>query len=275
MSARKRSGHILDLLTIVLAAVWLIPLIFSLLMSVRPANVPLTQGNIVYGGALTLENFQAAWNISPWPAHYGNTVIFVVGTLVIQLLTITPAGYAFARMRFLGRDFFLIVILLQIMIPTSVLIAQNFRTVRDLGLYDTHAGMMILYWGSAFGLLLLRQTFRAVPYELEEAARIDGANWFGVLRHVYIPLSVPAYVAFGIVSVSAHWNEFLWPLIITQSEAVRPLTVGLNKLVQSAEVGALYHQQMAGTVLVIAPLTVLFMLFQRQFIESFAQSGIK
>lgn len=274
-SKRYWRERFLDIFTIAFALIWMFPLIISIFMSLRPPTDPLTNGNIFFGSGLTLDNYASAWRIAPWIAHYGNSLLFVVGTLVVQLATVTMAGYAFARLQFVGRQTLLIVMLLQIMIPNSVLIAQNFRTIRDLGLYDTQVAMMMPYWGSAFGVLLLRQTFRSIPYELEEAARIDGANLFQILRHVYIPLSLPAYVAFGIVSVSSHWNEFLWPLIVTQSESVRPLTVGLNKLVQSAEVGALYHQQMAGTIMVIAPLTLLFLFFQRQFIESFAQSGIK
>lgn len=278
MNARKpiKWGKLTaDVATVLFALFWLVPLIFSILVSFRPAAEALTQGNIFFGSEITLENYEAAWDISPWITHYQNSLIFVVGTFFVQFFTVTMAGYAFARMRFPLRNILLLIILLQIMVPVSALIAQNFRTVSDLGYYDTYEGMMILYWGSAFGMLLLRQTFRSIPYELEEAARMDGANLFQVLRNIYIPLSIPAYVAFGIVSVSSHWNEFLWPLIITSSEDVRPVTLGLSKLVQSAEVGALYHQQMAGTIIVIAPLTILFMIFQRRFIESFAQSGIK
>ncbi len=169
----------------------------------------------------------------------------------------------------------LFLILLQIMIPTAVLLVQNFATIRELGLFDTRWALMLPYWGSAFGVLLLRQTFREVPYELEEAARIDGANWLQIMRNVYIPLSIPAYVAFALVSISSHWNEFLWPFIVTRTETVRPLTVGLNKLYSTTDVGAVYGQLMAGTIIVIAPLVILFILFQRRFIESFASSGIK
>ena len=122
----------------------------------------------------------------------------------------------------------------------------------------------------------MRQTFREVPLELEEAARIDGANLLQILRRVYIPLSLPTYVAFSLVSISARWNEFLWPFIATRSPAEgRPLTVGLNQLFSATEAGTLYGQLMAGTVIVIAPLVILFLLFQRRFIESFASSGIK
>ncbi|MEP6988532.1 MAG: carbohydrate ABC transporter permease, partial [Chloroflexota bacterium] len=193
----------------------------------------------------------------------------------VQVVTITMAGYAFARMKFAGRDILLFLILLQLMIPTGVLIVQNFVIVRNLGLFDTQVALMLPYWGSAFGTLLMRQAFREVPYELEEAARIDGANWLQIMRNIYIPLSIPTYVAFSLVSISSHWNEFLWPFIVTRSDAVRPLTVALNKLLKTTEVGALYGQLMAGTVLVIAPLVILFILFQRRFIESFASSGIK
>lgn len=261
--------------TVIMALLWFTPLLFTLLMSLRPPAEPVIQGNIFFGSSLTLDNYSRAWSIAPWLTHYASSIIFVVGTLVVQLVTITLAGYAFARMKFWGRDVLLIVMLLQLMIPPGVLLVQNFATIRDLGLFDTHVAMMLPYWGSAFGTLLLRQTFREVPYELEEAARIDGANLFQLLRSVYVPLSIPAYIAFSLVSISTHWNEFLWPLVITQSESVRPLTVALNKLIRTADQGSMYSLLMAGTVLVIAPLSLLFIVFQRRFVESFASSGIK
>lgn len=261
--------------TVLIAVVWLMPLFFSVLMSFRPEAEPISVGNIFFGSRVTLENYQTVLTIAPWGLHYLNSIIFVVGVLIVQLFTVTLAGYAFARMQFPGRDVLLVIVLLQIMIPAAVLIVPNFSTIRDLNLFNTHWALMIPYWGSAFGVLLIRQTFRGIPYELEEAARIDGATLFQVLRHVYVPLSIPAYLSFALVSISSHWNEFLWPFIITRSDEVRPLTVALNQLYQTSETGAQYSQLMAGTILVIAPLVVLFALFQRRFIESFASSGLK
>ncbi len=297
MTAKPRSlgGLLANALLITISLIWLIPLVFTVLVSLRPASQPITNGNIFFdcaahdssiaaatettipflGCTLTTQNYQDAFQVAPWLTHYANSLIFVFGTLIVQVVTITMAGYAFARMKFFGRDLLLFLVLLQLMIPTGVLLVQNFATIRALGLFDTQVALMIPYWGSAFGTLLLRQAFREIPFELEEAARIDGANWLQVMRAVYIPLSIPTYVAFALVSISSHWNEFLWPLIVTRSDEVRPLTVALNKLLKTAEVGALYGQLMAGTVLVIAPLVILFMLFQRRFIESFASSGIK
>lgn len=264
-----------DALTIFLALLWLLPLVFTVLMALRPRRDPITNGNVFFGSEITLENFQAAWNTAPWPEHALTSVLLVLGVLVVQLITMTMAGYAFARLKFPGRNVLLGLVLIQLMIPTSVLIVQNLATVRSLGAFDTRWALMMPYWGTAFGVFLLRQTFREIPRDLEEAARIDGANLWQVLRHVYVPLSMPTYIAFSLVSISARWNEFLWPFIVTRSEEVRPLTVGLNKLFGATESGALYGQLMAGTLIVIAPLVVLFILFQRRFIESFASSGIK
>ena len=275
----KGSGGILQQVATVtktvIAILFLIPLIFTLLVSLRPETEPVTKGNIFFGSELTSENYQRAIAIAPWSLHYLNSIIFVAGVLLVQLVTVTCAAYAFARMRFLGRDLLLMVILLQLMIPSGVLLVQNFRMINTLGLFDTRVALMIPYWGSAFGVLLLRQTFREVPIELEEAARIDGANLAQVIRHVYVTNAIPAYLAFALVSVSSHWNEFLWPFIITRSEEIRPLTVGLNKLIKTTDQGAFYGQLMAGTLIVIAPLVILFLLFQRQFVESFARSGIR
>lgn len=274
-SRRTLGSRVVDAVTILVSLLWLSPLVFAVLLSFRPPEEPITNGNIFFGSGITLDNYRAAWSVAPWLTHYLNSIIFVFGVLIVQLVTVTMAGYAFARMRFRGRETLLLIILLQLMIPSGVLIVQNFATIRALNLFDTHIALMLPYWGSAFGLLLMRQTFREIPYELEEAARIDGASLWQVLRYVYIPLSIPAYVAFALVSISSHWNEFLWPFIVTRSESVRPLTVGLNKLVATTDVGALYNQLMAGTLLVIAPLVILFMFFQRRFIESFARSGLK
>lgn len=268
-------AYLVTVFTFALAIFWLLPLVFALLMSLRPSTEPINVGNIFFGTQITLNNYANAWQVSDWGAHYVNSLIFVFGTLIVQLVTVTMAGYAFARMTFLGRGVLLGLILLQLMIPSSVLLVQNFATIRALGLFDTHLALMMPYWGSAFGVLMMRQTFRGVPFELEEAARSDGANLWQVMRHVYVPLSIPSYVAFAIISISSHWNEFLWPFIVTRSDSVRPLTVGLNKLFFTTEVGAQYGQLLAGTLLVIAPLILLFALFQRQFIESFATSGLK
>jgi sn-glycerol 3-phosphate transport system permease protein len=161
------------------------------------------------------------------------------------------------------------------MVPSSALIVTNYATIRMLGLYDTLVAVMLPAFGSAFGTFLMRQTFREVPRELDDAAVMDGANWLQVLWNVYIPPAGPAMISFALASIAFHWNDFLWPLIVTNSPASRPLTVGLAVLTQLGEIGAQWPLVTAGTVIVVGPLLVLFMIFQRQFIDSFLHSGLK
>ena len=193
----------------------------------------------------------------------------------MQLVTITLAGYAFARMRFPGKRIVFYLFLLQLMLVPVVLIVPNLTTIARLGLYDTLPGVMAPYFASAFGTFLMRQAFAAIPRELEDAAIIDGATVLQRLRHIYLPLSAPAFIAFAIVSVTAHWNEFLWPLMVINSPDNRPLTVGLASFTRGSEGAQAWGVIAAGTLIVIAPLLIGFALFQKRFINSFVTSGIK
>ena len=163
-----------------------------------------------------------------FPRYFLNTFLLVTMVLAAQLVLSTLAGYAFARFEFRGRDFVFMLVLLQLMIMPDVLLVENYRSMSQLGIRDTVFAIGLPYFASAFGIFLLRQTFKTVPRELEEAARMEGANALQVLMKVYVPLAKPIYVAYGLVSVSHHWNNFLWPLIITNSVESRPLTVGLQ-----------------------------------------------
>jgi sn-glycerol 3-phosphate transport system permease protein len=156
----------------------------------------------------------------------------------------------------------------------DVLIVENYRAIAKLGLLDTIPAIALPYLASAFGIFLLRQTFKGVPQELVEAARVEGAGPLGILCRVYVPLARPTYVAFGLVSVSYHWNNFLWPLIVTNSVEARPLTVGLA-VFGAPETGVDWSVITAATVMTMAPLLIAFLLFQRQFVQSFMRAGIR
>jgi len=162
----------------------------------------------------------------------------------------------------------------QLMIMPDVLIVENYRTMSRLGLLDTLAGIGLPYMASAFGVFLLRQTFKTVPKELDEAARVEGAGPLETLWRVYVPLARPVYIAYGLVSVSYHWNNFLWPLIVTNSVQSRPLTVGLQ-VFSSVDQGVDWSIITAATLMTSGPLLVAFLLFQRQFVQSFMRAGIR
>jgi sn-glycerol 3-phosphate transport system permease protein len=146
--------------------------------------------------------------------------------------------------------------------------------MRTLGLVDTITAIALPYLASGFGIFLLRQTFMTIPKELEDAARLEGCSILGVLWRVYIPLAKPTYLAYGLVSVSHHWNNFLWPLIITNSVETRPVTVGLQ-VFAAVDGGLEWSVINAATLLTSGPLLVAFLLFQRQFVQSFIRAGIK
>jgi sn-glycerol 3-phosphate transport system permease protein len=266
-----RSNMILALIS----AIWIVPLVWALGTSLRSPRVPLGSGWLWFPGSPTLQNFHDAWNAAPFPTYYLNTIVIVGGILAVQLVTITLAGYAFARVRFPGRELFFALFVFQLLTPLSVLVLPNFLTMKDLHLVDHRLAIMLPYMASGFGTFLMRQAFRTVPLDLEEAARVDGARWWQVLRHVYLPATRATLIAFTVVSITFHWNDFIWPLLVTNTPRSRPLTVGLASFTQASESGAQFPLIMAGTVLVMFPLLLAFVLFQRQFIASFVRSGLK
>ena len=255
--------------------IWLVPLFWTLAAAFVPTTELLNGSPLVWLQNLHLGAFEEAWSAAPFPRFYLNTIIWVFGLLAIQLVTISLAGFALARLDFRGKDQVFFLFLTQLMVPATVLILPNYQTLVALGWLDSYQGMMAPYIASAFGTFLMRQAFKQVPKELEEAARSDGATWLQVLWHVFLPVTRAPLLAFSVVSITYHWNEFLWPLLITSSVEVRPLTVGLALLVQSSEIGAQWDQLSAGTLIVAVPVLILIALVQKQFTNSFLSSGIK
>ena len=259
-----------------LALIWIMPFWWMAVAAIRPGSAPMmAMASLLPTWPPSPDNLRDAWDSADFPMFYLNTVIMVSGILAVQLLTIVPAAYAFARLRFPGERMIFYAFLLQLLLVPPIFIVPNLITIVELGLYDRLLGVMAPYFVSAFGTFLLRQTFRRIPIELEEAARIDGAGLLSLLRHVYVPLSLPALTAFSIVSVTSHWNEFLWPLMVVNSPDRQVLTVGLASFTQNAESASDWGVMAAGTLLVVLPLLVLFLAFQRRFVNSFVFSGLK
>ena len=254
-----------------LGLLWILPLAYAMWAAFHP---PAYATRFDLFAPLTLENFARAWQAAPFPRYFANTFLLVTMVLAAQLVLSTLAGYAFARFEFRGRDFVFMLVLLQLMIMPDVLLVENYRSMSQLGIRDTVFAIGLPYFASAFGIFLLRQTFKTVPRELEEAARMEGANALQILWKVYVPLAKPIYVAYGLVSVSHHWNNFLWPLIITNSVESRPLTVGLQ-VFSSTDQGIDWSVITAATLMSAAPLLIAFLLFQRQFVQSFMRAGIR
>lgn len=255
----------------ILALVWVSPLLYAFWAAFHTNEYAI---NFEILAPLTLSNFAEAWEQAPFARYFLNTFLIVSSILIVQFIVCTLAAYAFARYEFFGSKILFAIILLQLMIVPEVLIVENYNIMSKLNLVDTVLGVGLPYMASAFGIFLLRQTFKSIPKELEEAARIEGCKLFGILLRVYVPLAKPTYLAYGLVSVSYHWNNFLWPLVITNSVNTRPLTVGLA-IFGAPESGVNWSIISAATLLSVSPLLLGFILFQKQFIQSFMFAGIK
>ncbi len=254
-----------------LGFLWVLPLLYAFWTAF---HAPEFSTRFSLAAPLTLANFITAWHAAPFARYFFNTTLLVTMVLAAQLVLTTLAAYAFARFQFPGRNVLFALVLVQLMVMPDVLIVENYRTMTTLGLKDTITGIGLPYMASAFGIFLLRQTFKRVPRELDEAARVEGCTPLMVLWKVYVPLARPTYLAYALVSVSYHWNNFLWPLIITNSVESRPVTVGLQ-VFSATDQGIDWSIITAATLLTTAPLLIAFLLFQRQFVQSFMRAGIR
>ncbi len=254
-----------------LAILWISPLLYAFWAAFHPGEYAI---HFDLFAPLSLDNFREALSQAPFLRYGINTFLLVSMLLVAQMVLCTLAAYAFARFDFAGSNIAFALVLMQLMIAPEILIVENYSTLANLGLIDTLTGIGLPYMASAFGIFLLRQTFKSTPKELEDAARLEGCGIFGILWRVYIPLAKPTYLAYGLVSISHHWNNFLWPLVVSNSVETRPLTVGLG-IFGAPESGVDWSIVSAATLLSVAPLLIAFLLFQRQFIQSFMHSGIK
>ncbi|MGH7279110.1 MAG: carbohydrate ABC transporter permease [Candidatus Rokuibacteriota bacterium] len=256
---------------LLLAVLWVLPLVYAVWAAFHPPPYATRFDPLA---PLTLDNFRRAWAVAPFARYIVNTVMLVTMVLVAQLVLCTLAAYAFARFEFPGRNVAFALVLVQILIVPEVLLVANYVTLSRLDLVDTVVGIGLPYMASAFGIFLLRQSFKQVPRDLEDAAAVEGAGTLRTLVSVYIPLARPTYLAYGLVSVSYHWNNFLWPLVVTSSVETRPITVGLG-IFAAPETGVNWSVISAGTLLSVGPLLLAFLLFQRQFLQSFMRAGIK
>ena len=222
---------------------------------------------------LHFENYTAIFDRLPFLNQFGVSVLITVARTLGQVVLCSLAGYAFARMRFRFRNTLFILLLLILMIPSQAYIIPQYGIIQAWNLLETPWAIILPGLFSAFGTFLMRQQFMSLPPELEEAARLDGANPFQVFSRVMLPLATPGLFAVAITTVLYSWNDLLWPLIVTTREESMPLSVGIATL--QGQHTTDYAVLMAASVMAMAPIFILFMLMQRRVIEGLATSGLK
>ena len=247
---------------------------FTSLMSLGEA-----QGTRIFPSAIHLENYVDAWKEASFSLYIWNSIRITLLTLAGELTVSTLAAYAFARIKFPGRDFIFTALLSTLMIPIMVLIIPNFLTVTWLGRIgpikwiNNWPALTVPFMGSVFSIFLLRQFFAQIPDELFDAAQIDGAGHWHFLWRVVLPLSKAPLMVVIILSFIGTWNSLAWPLLVTNSPDWRPITVGLVSFIDEA--GQRTNLMMAGAVITVIPILVLYFFTQKQFTESIARSGLK
>lgn len=218
-------------------------------------------------------NYLEVFKVVPFLLYIFNTVKISLLCTVGVLITSSMSAYAFARLRFPGRDLLFVVYLATMMIPRQVTLIPIFILMRDYNLVDTHAALILPSLVNAYGTFLLRQFFLTVPMELEEAAIIDGCGYFGRFTRVLLPLSKPALATLGIFTLLLAWNDYLYPLVFINSPHKRTLTLGLA--IFRGDVDIQWNLLMAGTFISILPMMVAFLLAQRYFVKGIALTGLK
>jgi multiple sugar transport system permease protein len=255
------------------AAVMLVPLVWMVILSLETKGEAAAFPPVLFPSGLHFSNYATAWDAVPFGDFFLNSLAYSAATVAGNLLFCSLAAYAFARLKFFGRDVLFVLLLATLMVPYQVLLIPTFLIVKHIGMVNSVGGLIVPNLCSAFGIFMLRQFFRTLPVELEEAARIDGTSRLGILFKIVLPLSLPALATLGIIQFMWSWNDFLWPLIIINSATRDPLQLGLATL-QGAHYTE-WNLLMAGTVMSQIPMLAVFLIAQRWFIRSIAFTGIK
>ena len=247
--------------------IWMI--LTSFKSQIESIKIPIT----IFPKEWLIKNYFAVFKAIPFGRMYLNTIINAVVIVSVQLLFCSMAAYAFARLKFPGKNVIFTILLSVLMIPSSFFILPQYQIIQGLGLLNSLPALFLPNLFSIFGTFLLRQFFKSLPDSLEDAARIDGCNRFMIYYKIMLPLVKSGLVALGILTLRFAWNDLMWPLIVNTSEQKMTLAAGLSSL--QGQYVTDYPLMMAGAVMSVAPLLILFAIFQEQFIEGIALSGVK
>lgn len=260
----------LHLLLMVGSVLVVLPFLIMLFVSFMPKEVILSRA---FDWRLaSLNNYFALFEAVPFGRFYWNSFFVAATTTVIQIVTASLAAFAFARLRFRGRDALFLVYLATLMIPFQVTMIPNFILIRYFRWFNTYQALILPSAFSVFSTFLMRQYFMGVPLDLDEAARMDGAGSWRIWAQIIMPLSGPVLATLAIFNFQASWNDFLWPLVITNSLEMRTIPVGLSSF--QGEFNTEWHLLMAGSVIALLPILIVYIIGQNWFVRGIAFSGM-
>lgn len=268
MSAPARLG--LHALLLLFSTIMLAPFAVMLIVSLIPNSAFLARD--FSPANFSLDNYWRTFEAVPFGRYYFNSIVVAASVTVFQILISSLAAFAFARLRFRGREAIFLFYLATLMIPFPVTLIPNFLIVKNLGWYDTYLALIVPGLFSVFSTFLLRQYYRGIPLDFDEAARMDGASSLRIWWQIIVPLSGPVLATLSIFVFQGVWNEFLWPLVVTTSENMRTIPVGLAAFV--GQYSTAWDMLMAGSVIALLPVLVIYVIGQKWFVQGIALSGM-
>ncbi|WP_115726645.1 carbohydrate ABC transporter permease [Actinomyces culturomici] len=273
MREKMTSGRVVLVVTVAVGALMMMfPFLWMLITSITP------EGSLAGGPSLivehpTLDAYRSLSDVLPMGRIVANSLLVALVSTALQLMTGSMAGYAFARLDFPGKNVVFALYLATMMIPLQVLVVPLFILFKDLHLHDTYFALIAPTVASAFGAFMLRQAVQAVPRELDEAAIIDGAGHLRIFARIILPLITPSLATVGILAFMATWNSFLWPLVVIRSPELQTLPLGLASL--HGQFTTQWDVVMAGSVVSIIPIMVVYLFAQRHIITGVTHTGLK
>jgi multiple sugar transport system permease protein len=274
LSGRQTLGRLLSYAFLIATSlVMVFPFVWMVTTALKGQQEVYQYPPTLWPQALHWENFTHVLDTVPFGRFFVNSLVVTAIITVSQIATSVLAGYVFARLEFPGRNLIFYLYLATLIIPNQVTMLPLFLLVSRLGWIDTYQGLTVPFLANAFAVFFLRQFFASLPREPEDAARIDGAGRLRTLVQIILPLSRPAVATIALFTFLTHWDEYLWPLVVTNTTLMRTLPIGLRFFIEEA--GAQLHYMMAAALMAVAPVILLFLIAQRQFIEGIALTGSK
>lgn len=259
---------------LVVALIFVFPFIWMFSVSLQTqqeiSKIPIT----LIPAVPQWENYIEALSSGPFMMYLKNSVLVILGVVLIQIIVMVPAAYAFAKYDFVGKGFFFGLVLIAFMVPGQLTFYPIYNMMSDWGLMNSLWPQILPFMTNAFGIFLLRQYFMQIPDELLESAKLDRAGNGQIIWKIMLPMSKPALTSIVLFSFVGHWNDYFWPLIVTNSQEVRPLTIGVAML-KNTEGATNWHYIMAGNMILVLPILIVYLFCSKYIIRSFTYSGIK
>lgn len=263
-----------DLFKILMMLVFVFPFYWMLITSFKTYNESILVPPTLIPKVFTLEAYETVITKMNWFSYALNSVLVTAGVIILQLLVMVPAAYSFAKHRFFGQGLFFSLVLIAFMIPGQITFITVYLTMADWKLLSTLWPQILPFGANAFGIFMLRQAFKQIPNEVIESARLDHASELQIMTRILLPMSKSAMITIALFSFVGHWNSYFWPLVMTNTDMVRPLTIAIEKL-KDVEYGLIWPNIMAGNVLLVLPVVVMYAFASKKIIQAFAYRGMK